>query len=145
VCRAAAAAGRTYRCIEQPWRDFFLLAHGLRGKLPAGSAVINRKPTLFYALSGYPGRMYPLTLVPRDTFFNAAREVKATYVVIDQIEDLAPIYLHPVLLARRDDFCVVGAVSRENAALARIAPGGPPRPADAPPNAFRPCGILPER
>ena len=145
VCRAEAVAGRPYRCIEQPWRDFFLLAHGLRGKLPAGSAVINRKPTLFYALSGYPGRMYPLTLVPRDTFFNAAREVKATYVVIDQIEDLAPIYLHPVLLARRDDFCVVGAVSRENAALARIAPGGPPRPADAPPNAFRPCGILPER
>ena len=145
LCRADAVAGRPYSCIQQPWRDFFLLARDLRGKLPAGSAVINRKPTLFYALSGYPGRVYPLTLAPPDTLFRAAREVKASYVVVDQIEDLAPFYLHPVLLAHRDEFCVVGAVSRENAALARIAPGGPPRAADAPPNAFRPCGILPER
>ncbi len=144
-CRAESVAGRLYTCIDQPWRDFLLLARDLRGKLPPGSAVINRKPTLFYAISGYPGRMYPLTLAPRDTFFSAAREAKASYVVVDQIVDLAPIYLHPVLLARRDDFCVVGAVSRENAALARIAPGGPPRAPDAPPNAFRPCGILPER
>jgi 4-amino-4-deoxy-L-arabinose transferase-like glycosyltransferase len=144
-CRDEAGAGRPYSCIEQPWRDFFLLAGDLKGKLPAGSAVINRKPMLFYALSGYPGRMYPLSLAPPDTFFRAAREAKASYVVVDQIEDLAPIYLHPVLLAHRDDFCVVGAVSRENAALARIVPGGPPRAADAPPNAFRPCGLLPER
>ncbi|HEY0150387.1 MAG TPA: glycosyltransferase family 39 protein [Longimicrobium sp.] len=144
-CRGAAVAGRTYNCIQQPWRDFFILARDLRGKLPAGSAVINRKPTLFYALSGYPGRMYPLAVAPPDTFFRAAREVKASYVVIDQIEDLAPIYLHPVLLEHRDDFCVVGPVSREYAALARIVPGGPPRAADAPPNAFRPCGLLTER
>jgi hypothetical protein len=89
--------------------------------------------------------VYPLAVAPPDTFFRAAREVNASYVVVDQIEDLAPFYLHPVLLANRDDFCVVGAVSRENAALARIVPGGPPRAANAPPNAFRPCGILPER
>jgi hypothetical protein len=144
-CRAETVAGRPYSCIEQPWRDFFVLARDLRGRLPAGSAVINRKPTLFYAISGYPGRVYPLSLAPADTFFRSAREVKASYVVVDQIEDLAPIYLHPLLLARRDDFCVVGAVSRQNAALARIVPGGAPRAADAPPNAFRPCGLLPER
>lgn len=145
VCRADARAGRPYGCIEQPWRDFFLLARDVRGKLPAGSAVVSRKPALFYAVSGYAGRMYPLSLAPPDTFFSAAREAKARYVVIDQIEDLAPMYLHPVLLAHRDDFCVVGAVSRQNAALARIAPGGPPRAAGAPSNAFRPCGLLSER
>jgi hypothetical protein len=144
-CRAEEAADRPYSCTEQPWRDFFLLARDLRGKLPPGSVVISRKPTLFYAVSGYPSRLYPLSLAPPDTFFRAAREARASYLVVDQFSDLAPNYLHPVLLAHRDDFCVVGAVSRENAAFARIEPGGPPRAADAPPNAFRPCGILPER
>jgi hypothetical protein len=89
--------------------------------------------------------MYPLSVTPADTFFRAAREVKASYVVVDQIPDLAPFYLHPVLLAHRDDFCVVGAVSRENAALARIVPGEAPGAADLPPNGFRTCGLLPER
>jgi 4-amino-4-deoxy-L-arabinose transferase-like glycosyltransferase len=144
VCRAEAAAGRPYSCIDQPWQDFFVLAEAVKGRLPAGTAVISRKPMIFYAVAGYPGRMYPLSAVP-DTFFAAARQARAEYVVVDQISDLAPMYLHPILLARRDDFCVIAQPRFENAALARITPGAPPRPPNSPPNAFRACTLPPPR
>ena len=59
--------------------------------------------------------------------------------MIDQITDLAPRYLHPVLLARRDDFCVIPELSLQNAVLVKIEIGGPPSPPNAPANVFRAC------
>jgi hypothetical protein len=49
------------------------------------------------------------------------------------------MYLHPVLLAARDKFCVMnGLAVGENAALLRIEPGAPRRTGVAE-NAFRLC------
>jgi 4-amino-4-deoxy-L-arabinose transferase-like glycosyltransferase len=138
-CRAGAAAGDPYACSDEDGADFLRLATALRGRLPAGSVVVARKPTLFFALTGYRSRMYPLSAEP-DSFFRAAREAGARFVVVDQVPDLAPLYLAPVLLARRDDFCVVFAPRFGSTALAVIDPSGPRR-AGRLPNSFRRCSL----
>jgi hypothetical protein len=140
ICRAEYSDGVEFPCTEPIFRDFFLTASSVKGKLPAGSVVFSRKPTLFYLYSGYQSKLYPLTSVP-DSLFAEAQRIHAKYVVIDQIMDLAPLYLHPILLARRDDFCVVPEVSHPEASFAKIEIGGPPRPPGSPPNAFRVCHL----
>lgn len=138
ICREQYAEDVEFPCTEPIFRDFFLTASSVKGKLPPGSVVFSRKPTLFYLYSGYQSKLYPLTAVPDSLFAEAAR-IHAKFVVIDQIQDLAPLYLHPVLLARRDDFCIVPEFSHTEAPFARIEIGGPPRAPGAAPNAFRVC------
>jgi 4-amino-4-deoxy-L-arabinose transferase-like glycosyltransferase len=139
-CTRAYTNGDPLPCVRPVWRDFFGVAMNTRGKLPPGSVVLSRKPTLFFLLSGYRSRLYASSADPAE-FFRGARDAGAGWVVVDHVPDLAPVFLHPVLLARRDDFCVVPEPSLPNAALARIAPGGPPRAPDAPENAFRSCPL----
>jgi len=136
-CSREYAAGDPFPCMGPEYHDFFVLAAVTRGKLLPGSAVLSRKATLFYAVSGYPGTTYPLTANP-DTFFAFARKEGAKYVAYDQIRDLAPLYLHPVLLARRDDFCVIPGLVFPTTALLKIE-SGPPR-MGVPANSFRQCG-----
>jgi len=140
ICRERYAEGEEFPCTVPLFHDFFLTAAGVRGKLPPGSVVLSRKPTLFYLYSGYQSRLYPLSQKP-DTLFAEAAKIGAKFVVIDQLQDLAPLYLHPVLLAHRDDFCVIPELSHPNAVLARIEPGGPPRPPGTAPNVFRVCPL----
>ena len=137
-CTRRFRAGDPYPCMAPEYHDLFAMAAMARGRLPAGSAVLSRKATLFYAISGYPGHTYPLSADP-DTFFAFARRTGARYVVYDQIRDLAPLYLHPVLLARRDDFCVVPGFVLPTSALLRIEQGAPHR-TGVPENSFRQCG-----
>jgi hypothetical protein len=102
--------------------------------------VISRKPTIFFEHSGYQSTLYPLTSKP-EALFALADSVHAKYLIIDQVGDLAPKYLHPILLARRDDFCIVTELSTANAAFAKIEIGGPPRAPGSAPNAFRSCPL----
>jgi hypothetical protein len=139
-CRERYATGAPYPCTDPVFRDFFVTADRTRGKLPPGSVVISRKPTIFFEHSGYQSILYPLTSKP-EALFALADSVHAKYVIFDQIGDLAPNYLHPMMLARRDDFCIVTDLSTENAAFAKIEIGGPPRAPGAAPNAFRPCPL----
>jgi hypothetical protein len=138
-CRSAARAGDPYACMTPDGADFLRLTTALRGRLPQGSVVIARKPTLLYALSGYRSRMYPLSASP-DTFFAAARQAGARFVVVDQVPDLAPLYLAPVLMARRDDFCIIDELRFGNTALAVIDPSLPRR-TNVPVNSFRLCKL----
>jgi hypothetical protein len=94
--------------------------------------------------SGYRSALYPLSSDP-ETFFRAADSVGAKYVVVDQIPGLGPHYLHPILLARRDDFCVINDLSWPNASLARIDTTAPPRPNVKSPNSFRGCPLSQSR
>lgn len=143
TCSARYRDGEPFPCMGGPFHDFFAVAAKARGALPPGSAVLSRKATLFFALSGYPSRTYPLSASP-DTFFAAARAAGARYVMYDDIPDLAPMYLHPVLLSHRDDFCVVKGLSLPEAAVMRIEPGSPKRTGVAE-NSFRICDQPPSR
>lgn len=142
ACRERFYSGEQFPCISPAFADFFETAENARGKLPPRSVVLSRKPTIFYAHSGYQSVLYPLSPVP-DSLFNLAKRAGAQYVVVDQINDLAPKYLHPILLARRDDFCIIRDLSTENAAFARIQIGGPPQKAGTAPNSFRTCKVTP--
>jgi len=142
MCTREYLHGDRYRCMTQEYHDFMTVADMTRGQLPAGSVVLSRKATLFYALTGYPGRTYPMS-ARADTFFAAARDAGARYVVFDRIPDLAPLYLHPVLLAARDKFCVVKGLTLENAAVLRLEPSAPTRTGVAE-NAFRVCDAPPQ-
>jgi hypothetical protein len=139
ACTSAYLAGEELPCLAPVWHDLFAVARAARGTLPPGAVVLSRKPALFYSLSGYRSRLYPASTDP-DDFFRVAREAGAEFVVVDQVPDLAPAFLHPTLLARRDQFCVVPELSYPEASMARIQPG-PPRAADAPENAFRSCPL----
>lgn len=140
ACRERYDSGVPYPCTEPVFRDFFLTGDRARGKLPPGSVVISRKPTIFFEHSGYQSTLYPLTSKP-EALFALADSVHAKYVIIDRMGALAPKYLHPIVRARRDDFCIVTDLSTQRAPFAKIDIGGPPRPPGSTPNAFRSCPI----
>ena len=142
LCRDKFAMGQKFACAGPTFGAFFETAEGVRGKLPAGSVVISRKPTIFYAHSGYQSVLYPLSKVP-DSLFKLAERTKAQFLVIDQIADLAPKYLHPILRERRDDFCIVKELSRPEAAFTRIQVGAPRQPPGTPENSFQTCPLNP--
>ena len=139
-CRDKFAMGEKFGCVDPSFASFFSTAEKVRGKLPAGSIVLSRKPTIFYAHSGYQSVLYPLSRVP-DSLFNLAARTGARYLVMDVISDLAPKYLHPILLERRDDFCIVKELSNPDAAFAKIEPGGPRQPPGTPQNSFKTCPL----
>jgi hypothetical protein len=136
-CTGAYRDGDPFPCMAPEFHDFFALALKARGALPRGATVLSRKASLFFVYSGYRGRTYPLSDNP-DTLYAAAREIGSRYVVLDAISGLSAIYLHPILMARRDDFCVLRDLYLPDAALLHMEPGRPPR-AGVPPTSFRIC------
>ncbi|HEY0022989.1 MAG TPA: hypothetical protein VGB24_08765 [Longimicrobium sp.] len=120
-CRKEFRRGEPFPCVLPVWQDFFELAGQTRGTLPKGSVVLSRKPTLFWALSGYPSRTYPFSAEP-DTLLRTAREAGAEYVVADGVDNLAAMYLAPVLIRRSKGFCVVRSMGPDGPTLMGILP-----------------------
>src|SRR5690606_8080211 len=87
-----------------------------RRALPDGAVVLSRKPRLFYLISGHPGRVYPFSENP-DTFFAAARDAGARYVVLDYVDGLSARYIAPVLIGRSASFCTMRSLGRTRAVL----------------------------
>ena len=138
-CRRGYAAGSPAPCLAETWTDLLSIGPLLRGRLPPGSVVIHRKPSLFFVASGYRSRLYPKSPDPQ-VFFQMVRESGADYVVVDQIADMAP-YIHSVVTSANRYFCIVPELSFDNAVLMRIVPDAPPMPARAEGNDFRKCGV----
>ncbi len=136
-CTGAYLDGDPLPCLTPVWHDLMAVPMMARGRLPPDAVVLSRKPMLFYVLSGYPSRIYPSSPDPA-ALLRAAREAGAEWVLVDQVPDLAPVFLYPALRARRGDFCVVTNLALPAAALARLDPGGAP-PAD--PERARACPI----
>jgi hypothetical protein len=142
ACRERIGDGDIFACTPRVFADFFHLADETRGKLPTGSVVLSRKPSIFFVRSGYRSALYPLSSDPSG-FFAAADSVGAKYLVVDQIPGIGPRYLHPILLRRRDAFCVVNELSLPNASLAKIDTTLPPRIGVKAANSFRGCPLNP--
>lgn len=121
-CRAAYGPGNPYPCLPDEWVDFLGLAAATRGQLPEGSAVLSRKPTLFWAQSGYPSHTYPFTPDP-DSMIAVARQVGARYVMLDYLDNVSSMYLAPVMMQRPQAFCVVQAAGPGRATLMALRPG----------------------
>lgn len=137
-CRADYEAGDEFPCISSNMRDFFVAASSARNRLPAGSVVLTRKPTVFFLYSGYRSVLYPLS-PDADSLFKAARLNRAQFLLIDKLSDLSPMYLVPVLRARNEDFCIMSELSQPNVLFARIEPGAFPAPPGSKPHTLGRC------
>ena len=133
-CTTRYLEGVRYPCVGSDWRDYFELAEWSNRTLPEGAVVLSRKPRLFYLLSGHRGRVYPFSEDP-DTFFAAARDVGARYVVMDFLDGLSMRYLLPALVQRHASFCMMRALGLTRAALFGIMPDS--ASASAPPDESR--------
>lgn len=121
-CRRGYAAGDRYPCMTPEWKDFFAVAERAGRVLPEGAAVLSRKPALFHAAAGIPGRTYPLDREP-EALLRSAREAGARYVLLDQIDNMAEQYLAPALIRRPQAFCVMYSLGPANSTLFGVMPG----------------------
>ncbi len=126
-CRVAYGPDNRYPCLPENWRDYLDLATASRGNLPPNSAVLARKPTLFWAQSGYRSRAYPFTSNP-DSLIAAAREAGAEYVLLDYLDNVSLMYLSPVMMQRPQAFCLVKVVGPGRATLMKLRPGAEQMP-----------------
>ena len=123
----AAAACRNFddefTCMPRGYDSFMRVARAAKDALPRESVVISRKPTLFFAESRHRSLMYPLSA---DTakFFATADSAGARYVVLDNLSQLAEMYLNPVVISASERFCVEEAISQDDAVLLQILEPG---------------------
>lgn len=139
VCSTWYLRGDRLACMTPTWRASFALAERTRGRLPPGSVVLARKPTMFYVLSGYPSHPYPFSERP-EAFLAAARQAGAAYLLADQVTAQATMYLGPLLRARRLRLCTVPGLTLGGASMLRmdttalLPPGAAPPPGVACPS-----------
>jgi hypothetical protein len=76
--------------------------------LPDGSAVMTRKPRLFYVLSGIPSRVFPFDDDPAVQLTEADR-LGARYILVDRWDGLAGRYMGGALGRYPQAFCSVRA------------------------------------
>jgi hypothetical protein len=103
-CRQAAAVGGAFACNGSQWTEFAAAAHWSGAVLPEGSAVLSRKPRIFYVLSGMPGTTYPF-FVGAELLQESRRDGRIRYVVLDRVDRTADAYLVPSLAEMTAGLC----------------------------------------
>jgi hypothetical protein len=79
-----------------------------RTSLPDGAAVMTRKPSHFYVLSGVPSRTFPFDAAP-EAQLEAADALGAEYILVDEWDALARTYVGGAVVRRPGAFCFVRA------------------------------------
>jgi hypothetical protein len=95
-----------FACYGPRWEQFAAVAGWAGESLPEGSAVMSRKPRLFYVLGGVPSRTFPFDPSP-GAQLDAADGVGARYVVLDQVDGLSTRYVGGAIRAAPGAWCVV--------------------------------------
>jgi 4-amino-4-deoxy-L-arabinose transferase-like glycosyltransferase len=106
MCAAMAQSQGPFGCYGPNIRSFVEVAEWSGANLPPGSAVMTRKPSIFYVLSGLPSRMFPFVVDP-DAHLALAEEMGARYVLVDRWDVLAGQYVEGALRRMPGAFCVV--------------------------------------
>jgi hypothetical protein len=124
-CRTEARALGVLACRPADHQAFLGLALWTEGRLPPGAVVLSRKPRQWYWFSGYPGRTYPFSL-EKARLMQDAREAGARYVVADDLDRTAQLYLLPAILEQQERFCMIQRFRRADASagLLGITPPG---------------------
>lgn len=105
-CRRAGAED-VFRCYGDGIREFREVAAWSGANLPEGAVVLNRKPRIFYALGGTPGRTFPFTRNP-DALLADADALGARYLLLDHWDGISGYYLPELIRARPGAFCWIG-------------------------------------
>ncbi len=121
-CMMEYRAGNRYPCQPPAWRDWFDVAEWARTALPPGAAVLSRKPTLMYVISGHAGRYYPMSSEP-DSLVIAAQDAKARYIVVDHLDALSQSYLIPAMVNRIAAYCGMYRSPRDGTLVLGVLPG----------------------
>ncbi len=121
-CLRAYAEGSP--CMAAPWSSFLDAARWSRDNLPSGSTVVNRKPRIFYWISGHRGRVYRYTDEP-ELLLRDLDEAGADYVVVDQVSGTTARYLVPAVRANPERFEVIHEAGRPPTYVLRFQSGSP--------------------
>jgi hypothetical protein len=135
ICRSAALVEGPFGCWGAGVNELVRVAMWSRSALPEGSAVLSRKPRIFYVMSGVRSRTFPFSVDP-EVLLAEARATGARYVLLDQWDGQAMRFVGEAIAQRPQAFCAVGGFDpREGAAgtlLLGIRTDLPPAPS-APP------------
>lgn len=127
-CMAGYRAGQP--CTAPAVERFYEMARWSRDGTPADAVIVNRKPRLFYWISGRRGDVYPYTSRP-EILLQELAEIGAEYVVVDNLSATTPRYLIPAIQASPGRFEVVHQTAAPATWLFRFLPSpgtalGPP-------------------
>ena len=130
VCAQAARASGPFACYGPRIAAFAEAATWAGHGLPAGSAVLSRKPRHFFVLSGVPSRTFPFDEDP-DVLLSLADSLGARYVLFDQWDAQATRYVGAAVGARPGAFCYVVAFGDASTGAAQLLGISPPSERDS--------------
>ncbi len=105
-CRSLTeqAGGDPFTCHGEPFRTFRDAAAWSGVNLPEGAVVLNRKPRIFFALGGTPGRVFPFEPHARPLLAQADA-LGARYLLIDQVDGVSMRLLPAIVGSWPAAFC----------------------------------------
>ncbi len=108
ACGPMTRAQGAFACYGGGYADFAEAASWSGANLPEGSAVLSRKPRLFFVLSGVPSRTFPFA-ADAAAHTQEADAVGARYELMDQIDRLAAAYVGGAIQDAPGSYCSVRA------------------------------------
>lgn len=106
ACGAVVRRDGPFGCYGPGVGAFAEAAAWAGANLPEGSAVLSRKPSMFYLLSGVPSRTFPFTEDPAG-HLGLADSLGARYELFDQWDGLASRWVAGAVGRRPSAFCAV--------------------------------------
>jgi 4-amino-4-deoxy-L-arabinose transferase-like glycosyltransferase len=119
ACAQLVATEGAFACWGPYVGAFVAAAEWAGASLPHDAAVLTRKPRIFYVLSGVPSRTFPFEADPR-TLLSVADELGSQYVLLDEWDELAAVYVGGAVVARPDAFCFVRGFGRPGSGAAQL-------------------------
>ena len=129
-CRIPVATFGPMGCYGSNIREFQAMALWTRDGLPDGSVVFSRKPRIFHVFSGHASVVYPFT-EDTNSLFAHADSLGAGYLVLGNWDSTGPAYVHPVISAHPERFCVVAQLDLSAGTPISLLAIRPPPPDDA--------------
>ena len=119
ACAAVVREQGSFACYGPGVMAFVEAAAWAGAALPEGAAVLTRKPSHFYVMSGVPSRTFPFDPDPA-AHLALADELGASYVLLDEWDGLAVRNVGAAVLARPGAFCFVRAFGSPGAGGAQL-------------------------
>jgi len=122
ACAAVVRTQGSFACYGPRVTGFVNAANWSGVNLPPGSAVLSRKPRIFYVLSGVPSRTFPF-----DDAFQAhltvAASAGARYELLDVWDGLARRYVAGAVRQAPGAWCAMGSFGEGTQLLGILPPG----------------------
>lgn len=111
-CADAVEVAGPWACAGSPLLAFTIAARWADANLEPGSAVMSRKPRIFYAMSGLPSRTYPFD-DDVQLLFDEMASLNSRYVILDGIGGQGIRYVGGAVVRNPGRFCQVIGFGRQ--------------------------------